>query len=137
MAPNPMTTVELDRPAVVRGMIVAAVIAVPFALVGLGASDEGDLGWLGWISVVGVLLGLVLGAFAAAREQRVGAPLTNAIITAVGIFVVVQAIGIAKRIITDEELRWGKYLSSLLLSIVAGTVGGLLASTRTSARREP
>jgi hypothetical protein len=130
-----MAGVELDRQAVVRGMVVAAVVAVPFALIGLGASDEGDLGWAGWISVIGVMLGLVLGAFSAAREQRVGAPLTNAIVTAMAVYVVVQLIGIAKRIVTDESLHWGKYLSSLLLSIVAGTIGGLLASTRSGAGR--
>jgi len=129
-----MAGVELDRPAVVRGMVVAAIVAVPFALLGLGVSDENNLGWLGWISVVGVLFGLVLGAFATAREQRVGAPLTNAIVTAMAVYVIVQAIGIIKRLITDEDLRWGKYASSLLLSIVAGTVGGLLASARSTGR---
>jgi hypothetical protein len=132
-----MAGVELDRQAIVRGMVVAAVIAIPFALIGLGLSDENDLGWAGWISVLGVLFGLVLGAFAAAREQRVGAPLTNAIVTAVAVYVIVQAIGIVKRLATDEDLHWSKYLSSLLLSIVAGTVGGLLASARSNARREP
>jgi hypothetical protein len=130
-----MAGVELDRQAIVRGMIVAAVIAVPFALIGLGTSDQGDLGWAGWISVIGVLFGLALGAFAAARDQRVGAPLTNAIVTAVAVYVIVQLIGIAKRIVTDESLHWSKYLSSLLLSIVAGTAGGLLASARTGAGR--
>ncbi|HKA04086.1 MAG TPA: hypothetical protein VKD67_07140 [Acidimicrobiales bacterium] len=120
-----------------RGIVVAAVIAVPFALIGLGTSDEGDLGWAGWISVIGVLFGLALGAFSAAREQRVGAPLTNAIVTAVAVYVVVQAIGIVKRLVTDESLHWGKYLSSLLLSVVAGTVGGLLASSRSRAGRAP
>jgi hypothetical protein len=128
--------IELDRPAVVRGMLVAALVAVPFALIGLAFSDDNDLGWGGWISVLGVLLGLVLGAFTAAREQRVGAPLTNAIAAAVAVYVIVQAIGVAKRIISDEELRWGKYASSLLLSIVAGTVGGLLASTRPQATEQ-
>jgi hypothetical protein len=132
-----MAGVELDRQAIVRGMVVAAVIAIPFALIGLGASDDNDLGWAGWISVIGVLFGLALGAFAAAREQRVGAPLTNAIVTAVAVYIVVQVLGILKRVVTDEDLHWSKYLSSLLLSIVAGTVGGLLASARNGARREP
>ena len=89
-------------------MVVAAVVAVPFALIGLGASDEGDLGWAGWISVVGVLVGLVLGAVAAAREQHVGAPLTNAIVTAVGVYVLVQVIGILKRLVTDDEPALGR-----------------------------
>ena len=66
-----MAAVELDRPAVVKGMVVAAAIAVPFALLGLAASDDDSLGWAGWLSVLGVLLGLVIGGFlAGARPAR-------------------------------------------------------------------
>jgi hypothetical protein len=132
-----MAAVELDRPAVLKGMAAAAIIAVPFALLGLAASDEDSLGWAGWLSVVGVLLGLVIGGFLAARDQRVGAPLTNGIVAAVAVYVVVQGIGILKRAVADEELNWAKYASSLLLSIVAGTVGALLASVATASRRAP
>jgi hypothetical protein len=39
--------------------------------------------------------------------------------------------------VADEELNWAKYASSLLLSIVAGTVGALLASVATASRRAP
>jgi uncharacterized membrane protein YfcA len=132
-----VAAVELDRPAVLKGMATAAVIAVPFALLGLAASDEDSLGWAGWLSVVGILLGLVIGGFIAARDQRLGAPLTNGIIAAVGVYVVVQGIGILKRAVASEELNWAKYASSLLLSIVAGTVGALLASLATASRRTP
>jgi uncharacterized membrane protein len=129
-----VAAVEIDRPAVVRGMAAAAVIAVPFALLGLAASDDA-LTWVGWLSVVGVLLGLVVGAFLAARDQRVGAPLTNGIVAAVGVYVVVQGVGIVKRLATGDELHWAKYASSLLLSIVAGTIGALLASVAVGASR--
>jgi hypothetical protein len=132
-----MAAVELDRPAVLKGMAAAAIIAVPFALLGLAASEEDSLGWAGWLSVVGILLGLVIGGFLAARDQRVGAPLTNGIVAAVAVYVVVQGIGILKRAVADEELNWAKYASSLLLSIVAGTVGALLASMATASRRAP
>ena len=132
-----MAAVELDRPAVFKGMATAAVIAVPFALLGLAASDEDSLGWAGWLSVVGILLGLVIGGFIAARDQRLGAPLTNGITAAVGVYVVVQGIGILKRAVASEELNWAKYASSLLLSIVAGTVGALLASMAAASRRAP
>jgi len=132
-----MAAVELDRPAVLKGMAIAGAIAVPFALLGLAASDESSLGWAGWLSVLGVLLGLVIGAFIAARDQDVGAPLTNGIVAAVGVYVVVQGIGIIKRAVAGDELNWAKYASSLLLSIVAGTVGALLASLATASRRTP
>jgi len=129
-----MAAVELDRPAIVKGMVMAAVIAVPFALLGLAASDDG-LGWAGWLSVLGVLLGLVIGGFFAARDQRVGAPLTNGIVAALGVYVVVQGLGIVKRLIAGDELNWAKYASSMLLSIVAGTVGALLAAVAAGSRR--
>jgi xanthosine utilization system XapX-like protein len=129
-----MAAVELDRPAIVKGMVMAAVIAVPFALLGLAASDDG-LGWGGWLSVLGVLLGLVIGGFFAARDQRVGAPLTNGIVAALGVYVVVQGLGIVKRLIAGDDLNWAKYASSMLLSIVAGTVGALLAAVAAGSRR--
>ena len=130
-----MAVVELDRPAVVKGMVAAAAIAVPFGLLGLAASDEDSLGWAGWLSVLGIMLGLVIGGFLAARDQRVGAPLTNGIVTAFAVYAIVQGIGIVKRAISDDDLHWAKYVSSLLLSIVAGTVGALLASVATGMRR--
>ena len=52
-------------------------------------------------------------------------------------YVIVQAIGIVKRVITGDDLNWAKYVSSLLLSIVAGTVGALLASVAAGTRRTP
>jgi putative membrane protein (TIGR04086 family) len=115
-------------------MAIAAVIAVPFALIGVGTSGN-DLGVAGWVSVAGVLVGLTVGGFVAARQQRVEAPLTHGILTAVSVYVVVQGIGIIKRAIVDEDLRWSKYFSSLLLAIVAGTLGGLLASVANGNRR--
>ena len=132
-----MAAVELDRAAVVKGMVVAGAIAVPFALLGLAASDEDSLGWAGWLSVLGILLGLVIGGFLAGRDQRVGAPLTNGIVAAVAVYVVVQGIGIVKRAVAGDDLNWAKYASSLLLSIVAGTVGALLASMASASRRAP
>jgi len=127
--------VELDRPAVLRGMVAAGVVAVPFALLGLAASDDDSLGWAGWLSVVGILLGLVIGGFLAGRDQRVGAPLTNGIVAAVAVYVIVQGVGVLKRAVSGDELNWAKYVSSLLLSVVAGTVGALLASVAAGSRR--
>jgi hypothetical protein len=132
-----VAAVELDRPAVVKGIVAAAIIAVPFALLGMAASDDDSLGWAGWLSVLGILLGLVIGGFLAGRDQRVGAPLTNGIVAAVAVYVIAQGIGIVKRAVAGEDLNWAKYASSLLLSIVAGTVGALLASMAAASRRAP
>jgi hypothetical protein len=53
------------------------------------------------------------------------------------VYVIVQGIGIVKRAVAGDELNWAKYASSLLLSIVAGTVGALLASLASASRRAP
>jgi hypothetical protein len=121
--------VDLDRDALRQGVLIAAGIAIPAALIGLlfvddahGASNDG---WTVLFPVV-VLLGLVLGAGCAAWVQRNGAPLTHGIATALVVFVGVQLVGIARRTLSDESIDWGRVVSSLLLSLLAGTIGGLV-----------
>ena len=88
---------ELDPAALVRGVVVAAVICVPAALVGLWASDDDDIGWLATFCVALVLAGLVLGGAVAAHHQRVGSPLSHGILAAGVLFVIVQGIGLLRR----------------------------------------
>ena len=118
--------IELDRPALLRGMAVAALIAVPAALVGLWASDRDDLGWLGALAVVVVLLGLIIGAAVAAHRQEVGAPLAHGIVTAAALFVLIQVVGIVRRAIIGDEIVWARILSSAVLALVAGAIGGVI-----------
>ncbi len=118
--------IELDPPSVARGVTVAAVIAVPAALVGLWASDSDDLGWLGGVAVLVVLVGLVVGGAVAAHSQQVGSPLTHGIVTAAVLFVVVQAVGILRRLLTSDSISWSRILSSAVLALVAGAIGGLI-----------
>jgi hypothetical protein len=119
---------QLDRRALYEGGSVAAMIAVPAGIVGKALSDpDKDLGWL-WILVVVVLVGLVLGAGVAAWRQERGLPLTHGIITAVGVFVIVQAIAVIVQLITGDSISWARIASSLLLSLMAGTVGGVLGN---------
>ncbi len=119
---------ELDPRAVLRGTLVALVVAVPFAVVGQVVLDpDTSSGW-GVLLAVGVLFGLLVGGFAAAREQRVGAPLAHGIVAALAAFAAVQVLGIARRLVAGDDIRWGRIVSSALLSLIAGTLGGLLAS---------
>jgi len=122
-------SLDLDRSAIGQGIVIAAGIAVPAALVGLVFVDDSpnasNPGWTILFPVV-VLAGLVLGAGCAAWVQRAGAPLSHGIVTAVGVFVVVQAVGVARRVLSGDELSWRRIVSSLLLSLLAGTIGGLL-----------
>ena len=99
---------KLDRSALIAGIIVSLVICVPAALAVL------------------VLAGLVVGATVAARQQSLDAPLVHGIVTAIVTFVLVQGIGVLRRFATSEDVSWSRILSSALLSMVAGTIGGLI-----------
>ena len=119
---------SLDRRALYEGVSVAALTAVPFGVVArLVSTTDKPSGW-GTLLAVLVLLGLVLGAGVAAWRQQAGTPLTHGIITAVGVFLVVQIVGTTRRAIAGDALHWGRIASSMLLSLVAGVIGGMLGS---------
>ncbi len=120
--------VQLDAEALKSGASVAALTAVPCGIIGRIVLDDSSRS--SWVSLFAflVLVGLVLGAGVAAWRQSLDAPLTHGIVTAMGVFVVVQLVGIARHLVTGTATRWGVVLSSLLLSLIAGTVGGLLGS---------
>jgi hypothetical protein len=121
-------TEQLDTRALSEGGIIAACIAVPAGVLGRILSDRQDQpDWL-WILVLFVLAGLVLGAGVSAWRQDRGLPLTHGVVTAVGVFVVVQAVGVVIRLIGGDGVSWSRVASSLLLSLMAGMVGGLLGS---------
>jgi hypothetical protein len=118
--------IELDRGALARGVAVAAVIAVPAALVGLWASDRDNLGWLGGLAVVVVLAGLAAGAAVAAHRQHHGAPLTHGVLTAATLFVAIQLVGVIRRAVAGDDISWRRIVSGAVLALVAGAIGGLV-----------
>jgi len=121
--------VKLDRAALVPGVLVALVIAVPAALIGQAIDDEStrdNPSAAVLVFVALVLIGLAAGAAVAARRQNVDAPLAHGIVTAVVTFVIVQGVGIIRHVITNEDVLWSQVLSSALLSMVAGTIGGII-----------
>jgi putative membrane protein (TIGR04086 family) len=121
-------TDQLDTRAIYEGAMVAAVIAVPAGVFGRILSDrQNKPDWL-WVLVLIVLAGLMLGAGVAAWRQDRGLPLAHGVVTAVGVFVVVQAIGVVIRLLSGDGISWSRVASSLLLSLMAGMVGGLLGS---------
>jgi uncharacterized membrane protein YoaK (UPF0700 family) len=121
-------TDQLDLRALYEGGVVAAIVAVPAGVVGRILSDRDDPPSWRWVLVVLVLIGLVLGAGIAAWRQERRLPLTHGIVTAVGVYVVVQLIGIIVRLASGDSVNWSLIASSLLLSLMAGLVGGLLGS---------
>jgi hypothetical protein len=125
---------RLDPKALREGALVAAVVAVPAGVVGRVLSDRPDQpDWL-WLLVVVVLAGLVAGAAVAASRQDRGFPLTHGVVTAVGVFVAVQTVGILIRLLRGDSISWSRVTSSLLLSLMAGMAGGLLGSAFLSQR---
>lgn len=115
-----------DRAALRDGISVAALGALPFGVIGrLLVGDDGNGGVLALFTVL-VLVALVLGAGVAAWRQRVGRPLSHGMATALATYAAVQAVGLARKVLTSSDIRWGLIVSSLLLSLMAGTLGGLL-----------
>jgi hypothetical protein len=107
---------------------VAVLFAVPFTIIARLAFDDSDKS--GWASVLGLasFLGFVLGAGVAAWRQQRGAPLSHGVITAVGVYVVVQTIFAVIRVAGGNSLNVGKIIVSLSLTALAGLLGGLLGS---------
>jgi hypothetical protein len=117
-----------DTGALRDGIGVAALGAVPFGVIGRLVLDDGrhdDL--LGAFALL-VLVALVLGGGVAAWRQRLGRPLSHGIATALATFAAVQLVGLVRRTAAGDEIRWGRIVSSALLSLIAGTIGGLLGS---------
>ena len=119
---------SLDLGALRDGVGVAALTAVPFGIVArLVVTDDRPRGWVGLLGVL-VLLGLLLGAGVAAWRQDRGTPLTHGIVTAVGVFLVVQVIGTLRRAVAGDPIHWARISSGLVLSLVTGVIGGFLGS---------
>jgi hypothetical protein len=131
-----MRVPSLDREAIRRGVTVAAVCAVP-ALVVSWFSDNGSgkQALAGPVTIV-VLIGLVLGAFAAARQQQTQAPLTHALVTDMSVVIVLQLLRIGRLAILKRPLNLPVSLGNLLLGLVAAVVGGMLAG-QNPAKRGP
>jgi hypothetical protein len=122
--------VTLDGEAIARGCAVGALIAVPAGVLaflgGEGGSGTGHVpGWASLLALVAIV-GLGIGAAVAARRQQLRAPLQHGIVTALVVFAVIQGFGIVRRVVAGESISWSRILSSAVLTMVAGTVGGAI-----------
>ncbi len=125
---EPVESARWDGQAIREGASVAVLFAVPFTIIARLAFDDDDKS--GWASVLALasFLGFVLGAGVAAWRQRRGAPLSHGVVTAVGVFVVVQILFAVIRVAGGNSLNVGKIIVSLSLTALAGLLGGLLGS---------
>ena len=125
---EPVESARWDGEAIREGASVAVLFAVPFTIIARLAFDDDDKS--GWASVLALasVLGFVLGAGVAAWRQRRGTPLSHGVVTAVGVFLVVQVLFAVIRVAGGNSLNVGKIIVSLSLTALAGLLGGLLGS---------
>ena len=117
-----------DWPAIREGAWVAAVLAVPFTLVARFFFDsDAHSGWAA-ILALGSFFGFILGAGQAAWRQDRGTPLSHGLVTAVGTYVVVQAVFVVIRLVAGKDVHWGRIATSLVLALGAGLIGGFCGS---------
>jgi uncharacterized membrane protein YfcA len=126
-----------DVDALRAGGLVALVFAVPFSLAARWAADSRDDSSLATFLALGAVIGFVVGAGCAAWVQRVGFPLSHGLVTALGTYVLAQAVFILIRLALGREVRWFAALFNLSVVAGAGRVGGLLGQRLRAKGFEP
>ncbi len=120
-----MNETRWDLVALRAGGAVALVFAVPFSIAATWAADRDDSALALWLSI-GAVLGFVLGAGCAAWVQRKDLPLSHGLATAVGTYVLAQAVFILIKLIRGSDVNWFAALFNLSVMAGAGLIGGLL-----------
>jgi hypothetical protein len=111
-----------DSQALRAGALVCLVFAIPFTV--LGAVVDG----LRVVSFFGALLGFVVGSGCAAWVQRSGTPMSHALVTAGGTYLVAQAVFVTIRLVAGDDVNWFGVFFTLSLVLLAGIIGGFLGN---------
>ena len=119
---EPVAAKRWDVDALRSGALICLVVAVPFTLLGL-VSDGARV-----ISFFGAVIGFIIGSGSAAWAQRCGTPLSHALVTAIGTYVVAQTVFVILRLATDRTVNWFGVFFTLSIVSFAGIVGGFLGS---------
>lgn len=115
-----------DVDALRAGASVCITLAVPFRiLAAVVGSDSGGLNALFFILFVTFF---VIGSGCAAWVQRAGTPLSHALVTAIGTYVIVEAVFIAVRIARGTDIPWFAIFFTFSVISAAGLVGGFFGS---------
>jgi hypothetical protein len=118
----------LDWRAIRSGGTVALVFAVPFSIAARWFADsDGNSGAATLLSLL-ALVGFLLGAGITAWVQQRRLPLMHALITAIGTYVLAQAVFIAIRLLLGRDVHWFATLFNLTAVAAAGLFGGYLGS---------
>lgn len=129
MIPTPRELPQMSpSAALVRGMFTALVLFVPAAVLNLVAtrSTDGGAPVVAAIFYLAILLGAGAGGWATIRLSN-DAPLWAASAAPSAAYLIVQGVGVLRRLVSGDELRWGAYLFLVLLVATCGMLGGMFA----------
>ena len=111
---------------------VALAVALPAALVAQlfdALSDDDDLPVLAYPLVAVVLGAMALGGIAVGRRAEAGASV-NAALGALAAIVLVEGLGILRRVAADEDVAWGTVPVVVVLAVGLGVLGARLGARR-------
>lgn len=127
--------VRFDNDALRQGVTLALAVAVPVAVVWRLTVGEDERPWWTVLFSLAVLVALGGGAYVAARRQHQGTPLAHGLVVALLAFVVVTVVSVVGRAVRGDSLGLDTVVSNLLLTLLVGSIGGLLGG-RARTRKE-
>lgn len=137
-AVRPETTTPADGrwdvDALRAGASICVVLAIPFRIL---AAVVGGGGAVAALFFVAFLALFVVGAGTAAWVQRTGTPMTHALATALGTFVVVEVVFVVVRLVRGTSIPWNAIVLTMSLVMLAGLVGGFLGNVLQAQGVEP
>lgn len=123
-----MTPKRWDAAAIRAGATVSLVLAVPFSVAArlLAGSDAAVL------LVLLAAVGFFLGGGVAAWHQTCGTPLSHALVTSAGAYVVPQAVFVLVKVLRGGDVNWSGVILNLIVVVSVGALGGIFGSTMRS-----
>lgn len=115
-----------DIDALRAGASVCLTLAVPFRV--LAAVLDSESGGLNALLFLLFVTFFMIGAGCAAWVQRTGTPLSHALVTAIGSYVLVEAVFTIVRFVNGTDTQWLQVLFTLSLISAVGLIGGFLGS---------
>ncbi|MFT4657923.1 MAG: uncharacterized membrane protein YoaK (UPF0700 family) [Ilumatobacter sp.] len=115
-----------DPDALWAGGRVCLMLAIPFRVIAsIVDSDSSGVNFLFFVLFVSFF---VIGAGCAAWVQRVGTPMSHAMVTALGTFAIAEAVFILYRLVVRQSIPWLSIFLAMSFVSVGAIVGGFLGS---------
>jgi uncharacterized membrane protein YoaK (UPF0700 family) len=115
-----------DTDALWAGGRVCLMLAIPFRVIAsIVDSDSSGVNFLFFVLFVSFF---VIGAGCAAWVQRVGTPMSHAMVTALGTFAIAEAVFILYRLVVGQSIPWLSIFLAMSFVSVGAIVGGFLGS---------